>query len=277
MAVLPRLRYQPTAKRVRIELDGVSVADAVKAALVWEPMRIVPSYAVAEGDVTATLEPAPDGPAPEHRTVAFGPDSPPLLDPSVPFAVHTAPGVALTVVTSAGRREGAAFRLAGAELAGAELAGAELDGYVVFDFPAFSWWEEDEQIMGHPQDPFHRIDVRRSSRHIRIEHEGHVLAESSRPCLLFEGTFPMARYYLPREDVAVELTPGTLRTTCAYKGHATHYSAVVDGDELPNVAWSYEDPRHDAEQVAGLICFYQERLDLFVDGRAVDRVRTPWS
>lgn len=267
MAVMPHLRYQPTPKRVRVELDGVEVADTVNAALVWEPMRIVPSYAVPEGDVTATLTPAAQGSPPEHRAVASGSESPPLLDPSVPFAVHTAPGTALTVETNAGRREGAAFR----------LAGSDLDGYVVFDFTPFSWWEEDEQVVGHAQDPFHRIDVRRSSRRIRIEHEGHVLAESSRPHLLFEATFPMARYYLPREDVAVELRLGTIRTTCAYKGHATHYSAVVGSRELPNIAWSYEEPRHDAEEVAGLVCFYQERLDLFVDGQPVERVRTPWS
>jgi uncharacterized protein (DUF427 family) len=95
--------------------------------------------------------------------------------------------------------------------------------------------------------------------------------------MLFEGTFGFARYYMPRDDVQVELRPGTLQTTCAYKGRATHHSVDVDGHQLPNIAWSYDDPLDDALRVGGLICFYQERLDMFVDGDRVARVRTPWS
>jgi uncharacterized protein (DUF427 family) len=150
-------------------------------------------------------------------------------------------------------------------------------GYVVLDFDAFGWREEEEAIVGHPRDPFHRIDVRRSTRHVRIEHEGHVLAESTRPRILFEGTFPLPRYYLPTEDVVIDLEPGTRMTTCAYKGHASHYSALIPGAVLADIAWSYEDPLEDAVGVQGLISFYQERLDLFVDGHAVERALTPWS
>ena len=268
MGALPQLRVQPTPKRVRVELDGVEVADTTEALLVWEPMRIVASYAVPEREVTAALEAAPSGATPEYRTVGFGPDSPPLLDPSVPFAVHTAEGQPLDVVLGPTRRAGAAFRL---------LGDPDVEGYVVLDFDAFAWWEEDEPIVGHARDPFHRIDVRRSSRRVRIEHRGQILAESSRARLLFEGTFPMPRYYLPREDVMVELRPGSLRTTCAYKGHATHFDAVVDGEVLANIAWTYEQPLDDATDVRDLVSFYQERLDLFVDGEPVERVRTPWS
>ena len=97
----------------------------------------------------------------------------------------------------------------------------------MLDFDAFDWWEEDEPIVGHPRDPFHRIDVRQSSRRVRLEHEGVVLADSDRGRWLFEGTFPMVRYYLPPSDVRVELRPSDLHTTCAYKGHATHYTAVA--------------------------------------------------
>ena len=122
----------------------------------------------------------------------------------------------------------------------------------------------------------HDITITPSDAHVQIVVKGTKVADSTRPVLLDETGLPR-RYYLPREDVAVELRPGTIRTTCAYKGHATHYSAVVGGQELANIAWSYEQPRHDAEEVAGLVCFYQERLDLFVDGQPVERVRTPWS
>ena len=267
MSALSHLRWQPTLKNVRVRLDDAVIADTKQPMLVWEPTRVVPSYAVPEADISATLQPAPVGPQPEYRPVGFGADMPAILDPSIPFVVHTADGEPLTVRTTAGSREASAFR----------LADPDLRGYVVLDFEAFDWWEEDERIVGHPRDPFHRIDVRSSSRPVRLEHHGEVLAESSRSQMLFEGAFPLVRYYVPRADVRVELRPGTLQTTCAYKGHATHYSAVVGDDELRDIAWSYEDPLDDALQVKGLICFYQEHLDLFVDGEPVERPRTPWS
>ncbi len=271
MSVVPQLRYQPTSKRVRVRVVGADksseVADTTRAMLIWEPMRIVASYAVPEADVVATLVAGQVAPTPEYRSVGFGGDPAKLLDPSVPFAVHTAEGEVLTVETSAGRRVDAAFRLADPDLA----------GYVVLEFEAFDWREEDEPIVGHPRDPFHRIDVRPSSRRVRLEYQGVVLADSDRAQWLFEGTFPMPRYYLPRADVRVDLLPGTVNTVCAYKGSATHYSAVVDGRELTNIAWSYEEPLEDATRVQGFVSFYQEKLDVWVDGERVERVRTPWS
>lgn len=271
MSVLPQLRFQPTSKRVRVRMagvdtSGVEIADTTRAMLIWEPMRIVASYAIPESDIAADLVAEPAAPVPEYRSVGFGGDPTRLLDPSVPFAVHTAAGQVLTVSTGAGSKPHAAFR----------LTDPDLDGYVVLDFGAFDWWEEDEPIVSHPRDPFHRIDVRPSSRRVRLEHNGVVLADSDRGQWLFEGTFPMIRYYLPREDVRVELLPGTTDSTCAYKGHATHYS-VAGGDELKNIAWSYEEPLEDATRVRGMVCFYQERLDLVIDGVPVERVRTPWS
>ena len=260
---LSLLRCQRSPKRVRLDLDGEPVADTTAAVLVWEPMRVVPSYAVPEKDVSATLEPALGG----HVAAEVGEDRSLVLTPRDPFSKHTAEGDVLTVVTPTGRRERAAFRLSDPDLA----------GYVVLEFGAFSWREEDETIVGHPRDPFHRIDVRRTGRSVRIEHEGRVLAESTRTGMLFEGAFPFARYYIPPEDVIVDLASGTISTTCAYKGHATHYSAILDGAALTNIAWSYQNPLEDGIPVRGLISFYQERLDLFVDGQRVERVSTLWS
>lgn len=117
----------------------------------------------------------------------------------------------------------------GADTTGVDAPGAafglddpDLDGYVVFDFEPFDWWEEDQPLVGHPRDPMHRIDVCPSSRTIRVEHRGTVLAETGQARLLFEGTFPMPRYYLPRSALRVPLVRGRLQTTCAYKGHVTH-------------------------------------------------------
>lgn len=267
MAVLPELRFQPTPKRLRVQLSGAPVAETERAVLIWEPRRVVASYAIPESDITAVLTRAPAGPEPEYRPVGFGADGPPLLDPSVPFAVHTATGEPLTVAAGDVSREGSAFRLGDPDLA----------GLVVLDFDAFDWWEEDEPIIGHARDPFHRIDIRRTSRRIRIERSGVVLAETDGARALFEGTFPLVRYYLPAEDVRATLTPSTLHTTCAYKGHATHFTAVVGDEELTDIAWSYPDPLPDAAEIAGMMAFYQERLDVFIDDEPVQRVRTPWS
>jgi uncharacterized protein (DUF427 family) len=265
--VLPDLRHLRTIRRVRVRLGDDLVADTMRAELIWEPMRVVPSYAVPEGDIRAQLVPAEVGPPPTYRAVGFGEDSPPLLDPSVPFTVHTAAGRPMTVVLAGAHVESAAYALDDPDLA----------GYVVLDFDAFDWFEEDQPLLGHPRDPLHRIDVCSSSRTVRIEHEGTILAETDRARLLFEGTFPMARYYLPRDAVRVPLVPGSAETTCAYKGRATHWTVEADGLRLPDIAWSYEDPEPDAVPVAGHLSFYTERLDVYVDGELVRRVRTPWS
>ena len=105
-----------------------------------------------------------------------------------------------------------------------ECSDGDLEGYVLVDWgSADRWLEEDEEIVGHPRDPFHRIDVRQSSRHVAVALGDQVVAESRRPTLLFETHLPV-RYYLPREDVRVDLlSESDSRTTCAYKGHASYF------------------------------------------------------
>jgi uncharacterized protein (DUF427 family) len=182
---LPGLRYQPTPKRVRATLGGRAVADSTRAVLLWEPRRIVPSYAVPEEDVTGELLPA--APSEEAAAALDALGARRVLSPGH-FRTHTTEGEELTVRSPAGEREAAAFR----------LRDPDLEGYVELDFDAFDeWFEEDEPIVSHPRDPFHRIDVRRSSRSVVVEHDGTVLAESTRPRMLFETNLP-ARTYLPR-------------------------------------------------------------------------------
>ena len=157
------------------------------------------------------------------------------------------------------------------------MADAELAGYVVLDFHALdSWYEEDELNVAHPRDPFHRIDVLPSSRHVSLELDGQVLAQSSRPTLLFETMLP-TRYYLPREDIRAELVPSGTRTYCAYKGQASYWSAAIDGHQLSDLAWTYQNPLHDAALVRGLIAFFDERIDVILDGQRLERPITPWS
>jgi uncharacterized protein (DUF427 family) len=261
---LNMLRYEPTSKRIRVRLGGEPVADTKDARLVWEPRRVVPTYAVPAAALTGHL--IPGGAESGDQDIGFRlPDisDRPLLDPSVPFAVHTCPGTVFDVISGDQTAGRSAFRPDDPDLA----------GYVVLEFDAFEWREEDEPIVSHPHDPFGRIDVRHSSRHIRIEHDGRLLAESSRPMLLFETLLPV-RYYLPREDVAVRLEPSDTASYCAYKGRAAYFS-VPDGPS--DVAWTYHEPLHDAEQVRDRICFFDERLDVIVDGERRNRPITPWT
>ena len=152
----------------------------------------------------------------------------------------------------------------------------DLAGHVILDFATFDWLEEEERIVGHPRDPFHRIDVLESARQVRLELDGQVLAESARAHLLFESLLPV-RFYLPREDLTVDLRPSTTRTWCAYKGEASYWSPDVAGTEVPDLAWSYEAPLQDATAVKGLVAFFDERVDVVLDGQRRERPVTPWS
>ena len=120
----------------------------------------------------------------------------------------------------------------------------------------------------HPRDPFVRVDALQSSRHVRVERDGHLLAESDSPVLVFETGLP-TRYYLPREDVRTELLkPTDTATTCPFKGQASYWSAEVGGETHEDLVWSYENPIPQAEGIAGLMAFYPDRVDLKVDGEA---------
>jgi uncharacterized protein (DUF427 family) len=267
MGALSELRVHPVARWIRATTGGETVVSTTRALLVWEPRRVVPSYAVPVTDVRGRLVPASSTSAPE-RPVQLLHGGPPVLTPGTPFSAHTSPGRALTILASAGALEGAAFA----------PDDAGLKDYLVLDWAAFDQWrEEDEIVIGHPHDPFGRIDVLRSSRHVVLSSEEVVLADSTRPVLLFETSLP-SRYYLPREDIRWGLlTPSQSRSVCAYKGVASYWTARLPGRDLPDIAWTYEEPRHDALNVAGLVAFYTERLDLVVDDTPVERPVSPWS
>jgi uncharacterized protein (DUF427 family) len=264
---IPELRVHPVTRRVRAEVDGDMVVDSTRAVLVWEPRRVVPSYAVPAADVAGDLVPF-DGPPGEEHPVRLDGESAPVLDPRTPFGVHSCPGRPLTLVAGPATLPGAGFA----------ADDPDLEGYVVLDWDAFTrWLEEDQEVVGHPHDPFDRIDCLRSSRHVVLEQDGVVLADSRRPTLLFETPLP-TRYYLPREDVRLDLLePSDLRTVCAYKGRASYWDAHVGDRVLHGIAWSYEDPLHDALPVRDLVAFFTERLDLVLDGERVERPVTPWS
>jgi uncharacterized protein (DUF427 family) len=259
-ALLPRLRHEPMRKRVRATLAGEVVVDSTRAVLVWEPQRVIPAYAVPREHIHGRLLPAPAAAAPPGPHGFQLPDGRTVLDPSVPFAVHTADGEPLSLRAGGQTRHGVAFR----------PADPDLHGLVLLDFDGLDhWYEEDDPIAGHPRDLFHRIEILPSSRTVRVELDGILLAESTRARLLFEHPVLPVRAYLPREDVRVPLRPSPTRTRCPYKGEATYWSPDLDGRTVDDLAWSYETPRDEAAAIAGLVSFFNERVEIRLDDHFV--------
>jgi uncharacterized protein (DUF427 family) len=153
-----------------------------------------------------------------------------------------------------------------------EDAFADLRDYAAFEWKKVeSWYEEDDEVFVHPRDPYHRVDVLNSSRHVRVEIDGQVVAESTRPRLLFE-TGIMTRYYLPKVDVRLDLlVPSDTRTQCPYKGTAQYYSIKLGDKVHEDVIWYYPFPIAECPKIANLLAFYNEKVDLYVDGELQPR------
>ena len=149
----------------------------------------------------------------------------------------------------------------------------ELKGHVTFSWETLDWYEEDERVYCHARPPYSRVDTLRSSRRVEVFINGERVANSARPLLLFETHLP-TRYYLPFSDVRMDLlTASETVTQCPYKGVARYWSHP----DLPDAAWSYPDPIPENPKIRDLICFYNERVDIVVDGEPQERPVTPFS
>lgn len=154
-----------------------------------------------------------------------------------------------------------------------------LAGTVRFEWAALdAWFEEDERVFVHPRDPYARVDAVRSTRTVRIELEGVLLAESSSPVMVFETGLP-TRYYLNRTELNVaHLIPSDTVTECPYKGTTSAYWSVRIGETVyPDLAWCYDFPTRALLPIAGLVAFYNEKIDIVLDGRTLARPSTPFS
>jgi uncharacterized protein (DUF427 family) len=233
-----RVRVERGAKRVRAYLGGAVVVDSTAPLLVWE-VPYYPTYYFPEGDVRAEL--VADGGVDLH--------SPSRGDAKT-----------LSVLTAGSRAVGAAARYEDSPI-------EELRGTIRLQWDAMeAWFEEDEQVYTHPRNPYTRVDILASSRNVRVLLDDLVLADSSSPRLLFE-TGIRTRHYLPRTHVRMDLLERSPTVThCPYKGRAETWSVRV-GDVLhEDLAWSYPAPLAESQKVAGLIAFYDEKLDVEVDG-----------
>jgi len=257
------LRYEPVHRRIRASLDGRPVLDTTDAVLVWEPRRVVPMYAVPRADLLAELVPCPPAEAPPHV--------PPILGP-VNFAWHHTPGQDHHVVVGDRTLPHAAFA----------PEDPDLGGRVVVEWAPFAWVEEAHPVTGHPHDPFKRIDLLPSDRHVVVSLAGTVLGDTRHAVALHETHLPV-RWYLPHDDVVTDLLVGSpSTTTCAYKGHAIYVSLAPGavpgvGTEGEDIGWTYTHPLDEVAAIKGMVCFYSERTDLEVDGVVVPRPLTPWS
>jgi uncharacterized protein (DUF427 family) len=245
------LYLDPVQYRLRGFLAGEAVFDTVDAKLLYETAHL-PVYYVPEEDLRhELLEPSetrtrcPHKGEASYRSARVG-------DRFEPDAVWSYPEPI----------EPAAF----------------LAGHAAFYWQKLDeWFVEDEQVFGHPRDPYHRIDSYPTSRRVRVSVDGELLAESERAVALFESGLP-ARFYLPAEDVRMDrLEPSETKTRCAYKGVASYWHVWVGDTREDDLAWTYENPETDGRPVRELICFFNERVDLEVDGRPQARPSTQWS
>jgi uncharacterized protein (DUF427 family) len=159
---------------------------------------------------------------------------------------------------------------------GPELAALK-DHFAFYWSRMDAWFEEDDEVFVHPRDPYRRVDVLHSSRHVRVELDGQVIAESRRPRLLFESGLP-TRYYLPKQDVRMDLLQPSAKTTrCPYKGEADYWSLRMGELFVPDIVWSYPAPIPECPKIEDLLSFFNERVDIIVDGELQPRPQTQWS
>ncbi len=244
-----RVRVEPTAKRVRARIGGVDIADSTRVLMVWE-IPYYPTYYFPAADV---------------RTDLFTDTGDTDRSPSRGTAsVHD--------ITVGDRTAHGAARVWD------DVKLDEIAGYVSFDWKAMDhWFEEDDEVFTHARDPYTRIDILQSSRHIRVEVDGVTVADSHRARFLYETGLP-TRYYLPKTDVDFTyLTPTDTHTDCPYKGTARYWSITVDGVTHDDVVWGYDAPLKESADVAGYVSFYNEKLDIWVDGELEAKPATKFS
>ncbi|MGF7239206.1 MAG: DUF427 domain-containing protein [Frankia sp.] len=235
-----RVRVEPGLKRVRAYLGGELVADTKHPVLVWENPHF-PAYYIPAADVRATLT--------ENGKTTRSPSR--------------GDATRFDVTVAGQRAEDAAWTHAQSPL-------PELRELVRFDWDAMDeWLEEDEPVFVHPRSPYARVDILAASRQVRVVVDGVTVAETDRPTILYETGLP-PRYYLRLTEVRTELLrPSDTVTHCPYKGTATYKSLDLAGTVHEDVLWTYRSPLFESMKIAGLVCFYPDRAEIYVDGERI--------
>ena len=242
-----RVSVEPGSKRVRVMLGGVVIADTRSPLLVWE-VPYYPTYYFPPADVRVDLLAATG----ETRS-----------SPSR--------GVATQYVVKAGDAEGQAYAFHDSRIPEC------VDHYVFVWKTMDHWFEEDEEVYVHARDPYTRIDILPSSREVRVEIDGVTIAETTNATFLFETGLPI-RYYIPKTHVRMDLlTPTERKTACPYKGTARYWSVSANGTNHENIVWGYDTPLPESQKIAGLVAFYNEKTDIYVEGVLQERPKTKFS
>jgi uncharacterized protein (DUF427 family) len=247
-----KITFEPSPRRVRVQFNGETIADSTGARLLFET-RHLPVYYFPRSDVRMDLmRPT------EHHT----------------FCPYKGTASYWTIRVGDKSSENAVW--------GYPEPYDEVDAikdYVAFYWDRVDhWYEEDEEIFVHPRDPYKRVDVVASSRHVQVILGGETIADTRRGRFLFETRLP-TRYYIPPEDVRMDLLVASDRATaCPYKGKARYHTAKIGDRLFPDIVWSYPEPIPECPKIKGYLCFFNEQVDaILVDGIEVPRPVTPWS
>jgi len=244
-----RVRVEQGAKRVRAYVGAEVVADTTHPRLVWE-VPYYPAYYIPIQDVRTDL-----------------------LVPTATVTHSASRGDAQHYTIKAGNKESqdAALRYVDSPI-------PDLRDLIRLDWDAMDgWFEEDEEVYTHPRDPYTRVDILATSRRVRVEVDGVVLAESTGARVLFETGLP-PRWYLPKTDLRMDLlVPTGTATHCPYKGQAQYWSVRVGDRVVEDLAWSYRTTLPESHKIAGLVAFYNEEVDLFIDDQLQERPVTKFS
>lgn len=242
-----RIRIEPSRKRIRAILGGETIVDSHKSLMVWE-IPYYPTYYFPEADVTM--------------------DS--LVD-SGETQKSPSRGLATLYQVKAGGKEGRAYAYLDPKI-------ADLEGYVALNWSSMDhWFEEDEEVFVHARDPYTRVDILPSSRRVRVEIDGVTVADTTNASFLFETLLP-TRYYIPKTDVRMDLlSPTDLASHCPYKGMARYWNVQVNDVEHENIVWGYDAPLPESQKIVGLVSFYNEKLDIYLDEVLEEQPKTKFS
>jgi uncharacterized protein (DUF427 family) len=247
-----RITFEPSPRRVRVVFNNATIADSTAAHLLLET-RHVPVYYFPRGDVRMDLLRAT-----EHHSYC-------------PYK-GTASYWTVTVGDRVSEKAVWGYPEPFAEV-------AAIGDYVAFYWDRVDhWYEEDEEVFVHARDPYKRVDVVNSSRPVKVIIGGEILAETTRARFLYETRLP-TRYYIPPEDVRMDLlAPSDKVTACPYKGTARYWSVKIGDRVFPDIVWGYPEPIPECPKIRGYFCFFNEQVDeILLDGTPVPRPMTPWS
>ena len=239
-------------RHVRVIFDGQTIADSKQAKLVRES-DVLPVYYFPDRDVDK-----------EHFTKSHDK----TLCPYKGEASYW------SIVRAGRRTENAVWSYQNPLPAAAAIA-----NHFAFEWNKMDqWFEEDEILFVHPRDPYKRVDVLPSSRHVRVVIDGETVAETRKPRLLFETNHPV-RYYIAQEDVRMDLLiPSSTKSRCPYKGPADYWAVKLNGQRFDDMVWGYMEPIAECPKIKGLLCFFHERgAEIYVDDELVPPPQTKWA